>query len=426
MLKTAISNIAGLASTAIDALAGFVRTSTEQTGLFGQALPTSVHTHETSLTTPPGAGDGDTDERMFALYTYGTAEQRKRADDKWREAKRFTSAFAYERAGFAGSPATAGETNRRHAWWSEERTLVRAAMESAGLPAARLERFDACGAASFILVQTAPPWKFKRACNKCRDRHCKACSIERANLYASNIKARLNQYAGRLNRRFRFVTLTLKSSDQPLPDQFRRFMKAFAALRRIKLCNLRKRKLRHWWSTYVVGGCYFLESTLSKGQWHVHAHLLIEGAFLPHAELKALWHHATGDSDIVDVRELSGVDDVAAELSKYAAKGASNLVINRQDKMIEWMIGTKSLRFCSTFGTWRGFKLSKSADEWKPGEWKNLGREDDIRAKAALRDPWALRVVSALEQDTDARKKNRPPPAKITSRCHGPALFEPS
>lgn len=400
---------AGLASIADDVKAGIVRTEPEQTGLFGQALPTSVHTYESSATTPEPSGDSD--DRMFALYTYGTKDQRDKADGKWRDVKRFSSGYAYERSGHQGAALSDGERDRRHSWWATERAQVRGAMEGAGFPGARLERFDNCGSASFVLVMKVEPYKFKRACNKCRDRHCKPCSIERANLYAANVKKRLNQYAGRLERRFRFVTLTLKSSDEPLPKQFRRWMDAFTQLRRVKLCNLRKRKLRNWWTNYVVGGCYFLEATLSKGKWHVHAHLIVEGQFLPQHELKALWHHVTGDSDVVDVRELSGVDDVAAEIAKYTAKGAGAKLAAAGDKLVEWMIGTKSLRLCSTYGTWRGFRLSASIDDFDPGAWANLGREDDIRARAALKDPWALRVISALEQDTDSTKKRRPPPS---------------
>lgn len=340
----------------------------------------------------------------------------RRLDEGLRYFSRFSSAYAAERAAYAGAGATHAETARRHEWWASERAAVREAMKSCNFPAARLERFDQCGAASFILALKEPPYRMKRACNKCRDRHCKPCAIDRSNLYAGNIKKRLEEYKGRVDRRFRFVTLTLRSSDEPLPAQFRRWMKCFTDLRRVRLCNLKRRKLKNWWQLHVIGGCYFLEATLneSTGRWHVHAHLLIEGAFLPVQELKALWHNVTGDSDVVDVRQLTGVDDVAAEVSKYTAKGPGAKLSANGPKLVEWVIGTKSLRLCATFGTWRGFRLAKPIDDFDPGAWKNLGREDDIRARAALGDEWALRVVTALEQDTNPTKKRRPPPVPST------------
>lgn len=335
---------------------------------------------------------------------------------------RFSNGYDCDRFCNMGAFASPGETSRRHAWWALERAAVRGAMAAAGLPGSRLSRFDQCGAASFILCHK-DTGTMKRACNKCRDRHCKACAIERANLYAGNIKKRLAEYEGRTERRFRFATLTLKSTDEPLPAQFKRWREAFARLRRLKLCNLRRRKLRNWWDQYVIGGCYFLESTVNEttGRWHVHAHLIIEGSFLPQEELAALWRLATGDSCVVDVRQLTGVDDVAAEVSKYTAKGAGAKMAAKGDKLAEWIIGTKSLRLCSTFGTWRGFRLAAPMDDFDPGRWINFGREDDIRARAALGDAWARHVVSALEADTDTRKKTRPPPRQLPLFAMEPA-----
>lgn len=373
------------------------------TDLFGNPLPTSVHTYETS----PGP-DSLTEipeplspaERFFVRFA---------ADDRIATAPPAIGVDAF----FAmQSPATPAETSRRHGWWETERAAVREAMSRAGFPLARLDRFDNCGAAAFVLVEKRPPYRHRRACNKCRDRHCKPCSIERANKYAANVKKRLDQYRGRINRRFRFLTLTLRSSAAPLDQQFRRFITCFAKLRNFKLGDVQQRRTRVWWAKYVVGGCYFLEATLNAGSglWHVHAHCIVEGRFLPVDELRSLWRVATGDSGVVDVRELSGVDDVAAEISKYTSKGADAKLSATGDKLVEWMIATKSLRLCATFGTWRGFRLAAPLDDYKGSEWVNLGREDDLRARAALGDDWAARVVSALEKDTAPGRKSQPPP----------------
>lgn len=413
---------AGSGSTSNDDRAGFALTVPEQTGakggwadVFWSASPTSVHTYETSRQAPP--------EPNGPLPSWWERKEDERLENGLRYYSRFSSGFAYERAGWQGAPATPEERDRRHGFWADERAAMRAAMEAAGLPAMRLDRFDQCGAACFILVKRHTG-DVKRISNKCRDRHCKPCSIERANLYAANVKKRLNEYKGRTERRFRFVTLTLRSSDDPLPKQFRRWMECFTKLRRLRLCNLKRRKLRNWWATFVVGGCYFLEATLSEdtGRWHVHAHLIIEGNYLPQHELSAVWRLVTGDSDVVDVRQLSGVDDVAAEVSKYTAKGAGAKLAAGGDKLAEWIIGTKSLRLCSTFGTWRGFRLAAPVDEFDPSQWVNVGREDDIRAKAALGDAWARGIVTALERErNNPQHSRRPPPRNLQLFATEPA-----
>jgi hypothetical protein len=38
------------------------------------------------------------------------------------------------------------------------------------------------------------------------------------------------------------------------------------------------------------------------GMWHPHLHVIAEGRFLDKHALSAAWHHATGDSFVVDIR----------------------------------------------------------------------------------------------------------------------------
>lgn len=401
-------------------------TAPKQVGLFGQPVHTSVHTYETSLRPAIVAPRRILPARLGCDLSIPD-DVLSYADAGWR----LREHQQRQRDGIQdGSPwgvtlATSGEIARRHSWWQARRLRVRAALKRAGFPASRLERFDNCGAATFVLVQKVAPYRHRRASNKCRDRHCEPCQIERANKYAANLKKHLSQYKGRADRRFRFVTLTLRSKPAPDPEQegafiaseMRRLIKCIGKLRRIRLCFLKPRKLLCWWNRYVLGGAYFLEATLNDkpespdfGLWHIHAHLIVEGSYLPQDELASLWKTATGDSEIVDVRALSGVDEAAAELSKYASKGADAKLSCDGDKLLHWMLGTKSLRLCSTFGTWRGVRLAAALDEFKPGEWVNLGREDDIRTRAALGDAWARAIITALERDTEANKKRRPPP----------------
>lgn len=394
------------------ALPGY-QTAPEQPALFGGFSSTLVHTLETSRQAPPPRLPDTYDLRYDSPRLASIVRTSERMIERAQIRAMAPMPFV--------EPASSDEVLRRHGWWKDERAQVRAAMSRCGFPAARLERFDQCGSASFVLIEKRAPYRHRRACNKCRDRNCKPCQIERANKYAGNLRRRLEQYKGRLQRRFRFVTLTLRSNTEPLPVQLRNFSASFAKLRRIRLCDLRKRKMFNWWDRYVVGGAYFGEATLNEetGLWHVHAHLIVEGQFLPQDELSSLWAVATGGSTIVDVRALSGVDEAAAELVKYASKGAEAKLRANGDKLVEWMIGTKGVRFCSTFGTWRGFRLAASDEKFVPEDWVNVGREDDIRRRAALGDAWAIAVIRALERDAERRLDLRGPPKAALVVTHG-------
>jgi len=57
---------------------------------------------------------------------------------------------------------------------------------------------------------------------------------------------------------------------------------------------------------------------------NVHLHVLYWGRYVPQARLSATWRALTGDSYVVDIRELRGSwRDAAREVCKYVTKAAS-------------------------------------------------------------------------------------------------------
>jgi len=155
-------------------------------------------------------------------------------------------------------------------------------------------------------------------------------------------------------RTHRFFTFTLRHNDKPLKEQITRLYRCFKKLRNTQV-----------WRDTQLGGAVMLEVKLAKDKnaagkqrWHPHLHAVAEGKWIDNARLKHAWHEITGDSIVVDVRILPRDKDAANYVSKYVTKGTSTVVWHTQELADEWIKASKGIRFCSTFGTWRGFRLT--------------------------------------------------------------------
>lgn len=235
----------------------------------------------------------------------------------------------------------------RHSGWQATRSKVRHALAKAGTSQKVLERFDTCGSgARAFWSPTQEKYLFRAS--YCRNRHCQPCMRAKGNNIARNLRRKL---IGRPTGRYRFITLTLAHSTEPLPDQLRTLMKSWQRLRRSRLFKTQK------------GGAYFVEVKIGDDQlWHPHLHLLTEGFFLPQAELSREWFKITGNSYVCDVRAVPDANRVSFELTKYIAKGTSRDVWDDTDRAVEWIVAARGIRANGTFGTWRLFKLNEKPD----------------------------------------------------------------
>jgi hypothetical protein len=244
----------------------------------------------------------------------------------------------------------------RHTNWADKRKQVAAALSAAGVSVNALTNFQNCGS-ECIVEWSDEEQRYRLRANYCKNRHCEACAKSKANLLAANLKAKLD---GNTTARFRFITLTLKHSTDPLLKQIKRLYKSFTKLRESKV-----------WKATQVGGAAMLEVKYNPDnkQWHPHLHVVSQGVFLQKEELSAAWHHATGDSFIVDIRSLDHNKDVAYYVAKYVTKGTNREVWNDKAAAVEWIVATRGLRTCATYGNWRGFKLldrPKDKGGWRP------------------------------------------------------------
>lgn len=235
-------------------------------------------------------------------------------------------------------PTSSPIQTRRHANWQPLRALTAAALAAANFPTLQLDRFRMCGANAWLLRNKNDPATHKFVLNTCKMRLCRPCAAERAALIRANLLEAVK------DREIRFLTLTLKSTDEPLRLTVARLHAYFRQLRRKPLFSKR-----------VVGGAAFVEVTRNAQTclWHVHLHCLIEGKFLPKEALSRDWLAITGDSYIVDIRRPLSTAGIANYVTKYVTKP-----FNPGDKtnLKDLTMAAQALehaKLASTFGSWR-------------------------------------------------------------------------
>jgi hypothetical protein len=275
-------------------------------------------------------------------------------------------------------PITELESTFRHSGWAARRRQVWAAFNRLGVSQRKLEAFADCGNSCFVQVSPAGD-DVRLTCNQCHDRHCLACAAAKGARIAANINAHI---AGRA---IKMVTLTQRASETPLRDQITAILRDFAALRRRKVCR-----------RCFTGGAAFLEIKIGEnsGLWHVHLHILVEGAYLDQKTLSAEWLAVTGASFIVHIEAVRDHGHAAAYVTKYVTKPASAQVYNTPARLDEFIGALKGRRLCATFGTWRGLKLDDQ--EPPPEGFICAGSLDSLVSAARDFDARAIAVLQLV------------------------------
>lgn len=143
---------------------------------------------------------------------------------------------------------------------------------------------------------------------RCRDRLCPLCARARARQVADRVSAAVSKADS-----MRFLTLTITSTNAPLREQLDRLYDAMRQLRRTPE-----------WKQHVVGGVATVEVTRNAktGQWHPHAHLLVDGTYWHQPDIVRVWKRITGDSIIVHIKRVPSKRRMAEYMAKYASKPA--------------------------------------------------------------------------------------------------------
>lgn len=282
----------------------------------------------------------------------------------------------------------------RHSGWRGTRDRTRQAILACFGRSNRVERFDTCGRHAHVFRHVTDSERFQVRSEKCRDRWCVPCARERARALAATLADFVAE------RTVRFITLTLKSSTEPLLELVDKILASFRKLRRAPI-----------WKGTQVGGAAFLEVKWNpqSNRWHPHLHIISEGRYIPQQRLRDAWYQITGDSFIVDVRPCNSRPNLCSYITKYVASPVTHSVTNNHDLLCEAMRALHGRRTCTTYGTWRGLKLIHvpEKDDWTYyGSWEALH-------EAAVRNPWGKerKVLAAI------LAAKPPSPWKTTAEC---------
>ncbi len=283
--------------------------------------------------------------------------------------------------------------NFRHTGWAHDRRRVYDSLRRTGQSGNRIHDFTGCGQHSYVFQSVEDPEVYTLGGSACHDRFCLPCGRERSRVIAANIKLKTE------GKPARFLTLTLKSTTEPLADLLAKLTADFSALRRSKL-----------WRKRVTGGVGFLEvKWIARSErWHPHLHCLVQGRFIPQDELSKTWLKITETSKIVDIRIANDDRCLTNYICKYASKPLDHTVVVNPVRLDEAVVALKGKRLCMTFGTWRGYKLT---DPPESGTWVQLGTLAEIITLAEDGDADAQHALDILR--VEYAPSTRAPPTSI-------------
>lgn len=180
----------------------------------------------------------------------------------------------------------------------------------------------------------------RRVPERCRDRFCPVCSGSARRRSCRRIYALCDKATTQNRARLRFLTLTLRSTDDP------------AAQRSDMVAAFRKLRSTRMWKDRVSGGVWVLEVTHSPAGWHLHAHIIVQGEFLPQRDISREWCKITGAS-VVDIRLLSNTRTAAAYVAKYVTTAS----VPEEHRAVLATVYSGQ-RFFQPFGTWSGIVVT--------------------------------------------------------------------
>lgn len=215
-------------------------------------------------------------------------------------------------------------------------------MATAGASYSRQDNFAACGVGYWVLQSRTDTNTFKVVPDFCHDRFCEPCAAARSRTIANNV-ARLLP-----DRPLRLLTLTIRSTPDPLGVCVDRLLKSFRRLRG-----------RVFWKDRVRGGASFLEFTRNPatGYWHPHLHVLLDSVFIPVAALRDQWLQVTGDSYVLDISLIRSKARATAYIAKYATKCLTPDLTADPDALVEVIKDLRGRKLVQAFGTWSRWKL---------------------------------------------------------------------
>lgn len=279
----------------------------------------------------------------------------------------------------------------------------------------RFRRQLVCGHCLMIQQSASRGGELRAEVATCENRFCPACCKRIAH---KRVERTVEVFRGSETRDLRFITLTLKHSDQPLKQQIARLRKAFRRLRQDKFGPWRQSQ--HWGLAVIE-----VKRTYDH-KWHPHLHIVSSGGFIPKRELSWAWGEATctcrkrsdpcysardsmceGRSWIVDVGQVREKKNAINYIAKYVAKpcmspalqsdlkAGCELYIAMQRTKTWWLWGDKSIR------PQLPPKEVKVAEHVVWDDWKCVKTWDEIIADLRAGDPEIIPMCEAVGIEVD-------------------------
>ena len=198
-------------------------------------------------------------------------------------------------------------------------------------------RFNDCGSGCSVFIDPDTQRYVLRS-HTCHLRFCPVC---RRRIQKATIE-RLTASLGTIKRHtWQFITLTLRHTDRPLPEQLATLRKAFR--------NLRQQEL---WRTSVDRGFAILEVAYNskKDEWHPHIHVLAHTEYIDWGLLRKAWKHVTAGSDNIDAAFINTAKSAATYVAKYLGKPPPTIFLERLGRATEYYQATRRSKFLITFG----------------------------------------------------------------------------
>lgn len=220
----------------------------------------------------------------------------------------------------------------------------------------RLNNFSKCKTTAWF-VRDVESGQVKVVSSSCKLRWCPLCS----NARKYHLSEQVSEWLEGVNKP-KFLTLTLKHSNNPLVDQIDMLYQSF---RKLRLMKEYKKKIN--------GGVWFFQIVKSSNDdlWHPHLHCVIDSDFLNHTKLWKAWLSITLTSKVVDVKSVDDPDKVAEYVARYAAR-PSDLAKLQLGDQLELVTALHSRRLVGTWGSARVISLSPGKPQ-DADQWKNIG-----------------------------------------------------
>ena len=198
---------------------------------------------------------------------------------------------------------------------------------------------------------------------------CPFCAGIRASKSIQKYSERIDEVLKK-NRKLKvaLLTLTVKNGSD-LGERANHLLTSFRTLIKRRQDYLKKGRGFNEFCK-IDGAMYSYENTYNEktGEWHPHVHMLVLlNDWIDQEALGETWHEITGDSYIVDVRQVKkskelGYAKAAAEVCKYALK-FSDLTV---EKTWEAFKTLKGKNLSGSFGSLRGVKIPKNLADDMP------------------------------------------------------------